>query len=97
MDECSGAELTSTADDLSQYGGRLSELIKAHGDLGLRQVPIYGTLLTHLETSNSHLSSIAEGLRMSLNDDFGKMITEAAEELRSVKHGPERSSLIGHM
>jgi len=97
MDHFSDSDIKSVAHDLSLNGARLNKLIKSYENLGVRHMPIYGVLLDRLQSSNNHLSSIVEGLRLSFTEDFGQMIMEAADELRSAKNGAGRRSLVGHV
>jgi hypothetical protein len=96
VDLLSEEELRQVAHRVQQLHGKLRKLVVLSQDLGLSHIPIYHHLLAQVEQRTDHLGSIAEGLYMSLNDDFQTMLTDAAEELRATRSA-SRGSLIEQM
>jgi hypothetical protein len=92
MDEGSEADIKKAAHDIGQLIGKLGKLLKAYESIGLRGMPIYRLVLGRVNEKRDHLSSIVEGLHLSLDKDFAKMVGEAAEELRAAVKGSERRS-----
>jgi hypothetical protein len=92
MDSGSEADIRKAAHDLGQLIGRLGKMLKSYESIGLRGMPTYRPILDRVNGRRDHLSSIVEGMHLSLDKNFVEMIGEAAEELRAEVAGSERSS-----
>ena len=58
---------------------------------------IYKPLLDRLSSASDHLFSVLEGLYISGNPDFTKLLAGAANELGDCIGGSERRSLVGQV
>lgn len=93
-----GAEdLRKLGHEVGQIIGRLRRLVKIYDSSGLRKAFLYRRILDKIEDRTEHLSSIVEGIHLSLDSSFGETIALAAAELRSATDKAEPRVLVGRM
>ena len=97
LDRIENSEVKPLAHELSQLSGKLRKMVSQYDQAGVREYGLYRSLLERIESGNSHLLSIVEGLYLSMTEGFGEMMTEAANELRAIRDGSERSVLVGQV
>jgi hypothetical protein len=95
LDSSSESELRQLTHAVAQLNGRLSKLLKTYEAVGIADKWVYHYLLDRIRSRNGHLTSIVEGLRMSLNPDFGALLAQAAQDLRA--GGSDRRTPVGRM
>jgi len=92
MDRATEADLKTVAHDIGQLVGKVGKVLKGYESIGLRDMPIYRAILDRVDGRREHLSSIVEGMHLSLDKDFVDMIGKAAGELSAECTGTERRS-----
>jgi hypothetical protein len=98
--ECDGLsakDMLALAHTLNQILGKLRSLLRMYEQLQLRHAFLYSRVLNRLEDQVQHLSTIVEGLYLSLNETFCEAMESVSEDLKTASGTPERSNLVGHV
>lgn len=78
-------EMRQVSHECSQLVGRLYKICKTYDEFGISQMWPYRYLVNRLRLNTDHLASIVEGFLLSMNAEFGELMSDAARELRENK------------